>query len=386
MADAAPETKPLAPTPKLDADLAEEQKKLQLDKLRRARDRVSAPWWRRAGTITVLTTIMAAVWPAANFVSGLTDKWKADSLQDRQWIETVRTGYLDRLHAAATLPNGLQDSLAISQHRIDIWKEHATILRFVIETSSDPKLIAWAKSESGVVDNAIKQEEEARKHDQSAAQTALALNTKLDEKQIASESRQSVAKGRTGESPPPDPASAKQIAALKTQIAALRDQYARDRSAAEAARATVSLPVGLEARGTSGFRASILWVDDNPDNNTEIAEILEANGAIVTLSTSTEDAERRLISAADRRRQYDLVISDMRRPPDVQAGYTLLAWMQERKLNLPFLIYSAGGSAPERQREARDRHADGITNDSAELIRMIERSVPGFRISTYASR
>jgi PleD family two-component response regulator len=61
----------------------------------------------------------------------------------------------------------------------------------------------------------------------------------------------------------------------------------------------------------------ILWVDDHPDNNRYERRALEALGVRFVLSTSTDDALDQL-----RRQTFDLIISDMGRPPDPQAGYT----------------------------------------------------------------
>jgi hypothetical protein len=66
-------------------------------------------------------------------------------------------------------------------------------------------------------------------------------------------------------------------------------------------------------------RSLVLWVDDIPDNNIFERQALEALGVEIDISTSTDDALRRV-----RREPYDLIISDMGRPPDSQAGYTLL--------------------------------------------------------------
>lgn len=61
--------------------------------------------------------------------------------------------------------------------------------------------------------------------------------------------------------------------------------------------------------------ASVLWVDDRPMNNTYERQALEALGIQFTISKSTDDALERL-----QRKHYDVIISDMARPPDQQAG------------------------------------------------------------------
>src|SRR5207245_6927541 len=81
--------------------------------------------------------------------------------------------------------------------------------------------------------------------------------------------------------------------------------------------------------------ASVLWVDDRPMNNTYERQALEALGIQFTISRSTEDALERLQT-----KSYNLIISDMARPPDPQAGYTLLEQVKARKITTPFIIYA----------------------------------------------
>jgi CheY-like chemotaxis protein len=111
--------------------------------------------------------------------------------------------------------------------------------------------------------------------------------------------------------------------------------------------------------------ASVLWVDDRPMNNTYERQALEALGIQFTISKSTEDALERL-----ERKHYDLIISDMGRPPNQQAGYTLLEEVKARKITTPYIIY-AGSKKPEYIAEARRRGAFGTTNDPQELFELV---------------
>ena len=111
--------------------------------------------------------------------------------------------------------------------------------------------------------------------------------------------------------------------------------------------------------------ASVLWVDDNPSNNLYERKALEALGIRFTPSTSTNDALEKL-----RAYKYDVIISDMGRPPDKQAGYTLLAEKQKLGDTTPYIIY-AGSNAPEHKAEARHKGAVGSTNDPQELFQLV---------------
>ena len=87
------------------------------------------------------------------------------------------------------------------------------------------------------------------------------------------------------------------------------------------------------ARRISG--SSVLWVDDRPANDVYERRALEALGIRVTTSLSTEEALEKARST-----QYDAIISDMGRPPDPQAGYTLLDQLRKNKIDIPFIIYA----------------------------------------------
>jgi CheY-like chemotaxis protein len=112
-------------------------------------------------------------------------------------------------------------------------------------------------------------------------------------------------------------------------------------------------------------QASVLWVDDNPSNNRYERAALEALGIQFTISTTTEDALERI-----RAKAYDVIISDMGRPPDNRAGYTLLDEKRELGDRAPFIIY-AGSNRPEHKAEARRRGALGSTNDPQELFQLV---------------
>jgi CheY-like chemotaxis protein len=111
--------------------------------------------------------------------------------------------------------------------------------------------------------------------------------------------------------------------------------------------------------------ARVLWVDDRPDNNRYERQSLEALGVDFSLSTSTEDALAQLSH-----RRFDLVLSDMGRPPDPHAGYTLLDDMRRRGDQTPFVIY-ASSRAAEHVAEARRHGAVGCTNSPTELIELV---------------
>ncbi|MBG0569247.1 response regulator [Actinoplanes aureus] len=114
---------------------------------------------------------------------------------------------------------------------------------------------------------------------------------------------------------------------------------------------------------------SVLWVDDRPDNNRYERRVLEALGVRLTTAASTEEAVDQL-----KRQSFDLIISDMGRPPDPRAGYTLLDELRSGGNHTPFVIY-AGSRSPEHVKEARQRGALGCTNSPQELIQIVTQTL-----------
>lgn len=112
-------------------------------------------------------------------------------------------------------------------------------------------------------------------------------------------------------------------------------------------------------------RSSILWVDDRPYNNIYPRQALEKLGIKIVLATSTDEALKQMS-----RRDFDVVISDMGRPPDPRAGYTLLDKLRATGDQTPFIIF-AGSQDPKHVAESRQHGAIGCTNDVNELFEMV---------------
>jgi CheY-like chemotaxis protein len=116
-------------------------------------------------------------------------------------------------------------------------------------------------------------------------------------------------------------------------------------------------------------RLLVLWVDDRPDNNIAERESMAAYNIDFDLATSTGEALAKL-----RNQRFDAVVSDMGRPPDSQAGYTLLDAMRQGDDPTPYFIY-AGSRAARHADEALRRGAQGTTNRSDELLHMLLQAV-----------
>jgi len=113
----------------------------------------------------------------------------------------------------------------------------------------------------------------------------------------------------------------------------------------------------------------ILWVDDQPENNTYEVQSFRSLGMLIHQSKSTEDALDALS-----REHYDVVITDMLRGTDRQAGYELLDAMRQRHIDAPVIIYSGSANA-EYEAEAISKGALGETNDPTELFQLVTGAV-----------
>jgi CheY-like chemotaxis protein len=138
-------------------------------------------------------------------------------------------------------------------------------------------------------------------------------------------------------------------------------------STADAASGVENAAKGVEALGRS---PQVLWVDDNPSNNRREIAALTSLGMHVSLSTTTDDAVTRVATHGP----FDVIISDMGRPPDTRAGYTLLDSLRSRGNRTPFVIYAASRS-PEHFNEAVQHGAIGCTNRPDELIDMVSNAL-----------
>lgn len=118
-------------------------------------------------------------------------------------------------------------------------------------------------------------------------------------------------------------------------------------------------------RETRSHRKVVLWVDDRPDNNIIERRSMAAYNIGFVLAKSTGQALAEL-----RKQQFDAIISDMGRPPDSRAGYTLLEAVRDSGDRTPYFIY-AGSKDPAHVREARRRGAQGTTNMGDELLQML---------------
>ncbi|WP_077060343.1 response regulator [Streptomyces sp. MP131-18] len=80
---------------------------------------------------------------------------------------------------------------------------------------------------------------------------------------------------------------------------------------------------------------TLLWVDDHPEGNAPLVELFRTVGMTVDVVLSTEDAVPRIP-----RRPYDVIISDLDRDGDPQAGIKMLRELERYHIAVPVLIYT----------------------------------------------
>lgn len=142
------------------------------------------------------------------------------------------------------------------------------------------------------------------------------------------------------------------------------------RSAAGKVLAGFQASAAATREGENDWQNKVLWVDDRPENNVYERQAMESMGLEFTLALSTNEALRILAN-----RKFAAIISDMGRKEGPREGYALLEAVRASDKSTPYFIY-AGSRAPQHQREAALRGAQGATNIAEDLIEMVTRSLP----------
>lgn len=153
-------------------------------------------------------------------------------------------------------------------------------------------------------------------------------------------------------------------AALGAAIATQPDQPPE--TIAQQARMVSDIVESVSQRSVREARkTTVLWVDDHPMNNLNERRALEALGITIVLSTSTGDALDQV-----QKQVFQLIISDLGRPPDSNAGLTLLDKLRAIGNKTPYIIY-AGARGLTTIDEAKQKGAFGVTNRPDDLFKMV---------------
>jgi CheY-like chemotaxis protein len=116
--------------------------------------------------------------------------------------------------------------------------------------------------------------------------------------------------------------------------------------------------LAVSSRWVSGAR--LLWVDDEPDGIVQESGLFEQAGAHVTRVLSSAEAFDKL-----NRKNYDLVLSDIKRNGDNTAGTTFANKLAARQNPPPLIFYVGTVEKPWPE------DAFGITNRPDELVHLV---------------
>ncbi|MET9293729.1 P-loop NTPase fold protein [Streptomyces sp. NPDC003077] len=155
----------------------------------------------------------------------------------------------------------------------------------------------------------------------------------------------------------------------------LSDLRNRPRPTAESVENLLTFLAGLQADAAP---LDILWVDDKPERNQDLAEMLTDRGAQVRTSTDRDSTV-----AAVRASRPDLLISNIGRGPTGKyAGLEMVERLREELYGGPVIFFTRRVT-PERRRRAAELRALGVTDRPGELIELVEfmimakRDLPG---------
>lgn len=106
----------------------------------------------------------------------------------------------------------------------------------------------------------------------------------------------------------------------------------------------------------------ILWVDDNPQNNSSLTLLFREFSMEVETALSTEEALAKL-----RSRSYDILITDLGRGEDPDAGNTLLQELTRLGNEIPAIVHSTSS----RIKEGIDPRAFAATGSANEVVHYV---------------
>lgn len=139
---------------------------------------------------------------------------------------------------------------------------------------------------------------------------------------------------------------------------------------AEQIRSEENLNSTIEKYNNAINQHKILWVDDNPDNNIYIIDMLARNNIHIELAMTTTEAVNMLSS-----NKYDMIISDMDRSGIIDDGMTLLDIRNKKYKNIPLIFFTSSQSISMFGEVAMNRGATFITDKTSKLIGYIQNYI-----------
>ncbi len=165
------------------------------------------------------------------------------------------------------------------------------------------------------------------------------------------------------------------ITDIQTQISELRHKIEGD------AQLTTTLSEPSSGRRL-GRSLAILWVDDNPKNNSYYVQQLSDMNLKVDLALSTSEGLRQFNEG-----QYTLVISDMGRQEkgsfNHTAGFDLLKEIRASNPDIPFIIFTTSSAVRKHASQAKELGVTLITSSGTAIMGiLLSESVKDSSISS----
>lgn len=124
-------------------------------------------------------------------------------------------------------------------------------------------------------------------------------------------------------------------------------------------------------------RLKILWADDQPSVQATLAELLRELAGEIVHAKDGESALKEL-----KKCKFDLLITDLKMPPDTWGGLWLLREIKAIGLEIPSIVLSGEGTQNETIKALREGASDYVTKDNSEqelrerVIEVIEKEGP----------
>jgi CheY-like chemotaxis protein len=130
-----------------------------------------------------------------------------------------------------------------------------------------------------------------------------------------------------------------------------------------------------EIRASAPHSNAVLWVDDNPKNNSYFIDLLQSRGYRVDLAVSTSDAVSKLSKS-----NYRLILSDMGRTEEGQyienAGVNLLEKTRRKNVIVPYVFYCSSQKASQFQEQVRKLGGHAMTSSPTDLRAILDELTP----------
>jgi CheY-like chemotaxis protein len=121
--------------------------------------------------------------------------------------------------------------------------------------------------------------------------------------------------------------------------------------------------VAAEIEEDKAISKRVLWVDDNPKNNSFYIAALEDKGVRVDTALSTLEGFDKFKSG-----KYDVVISDMGRPESDRAGIDLVKKIRAIEKQIPYFIYCGRWAAMNLRSEALAAGVTAISTSGSTIV------------------